>query len=533
MKLPHLLLVLALATLCLAQVTDVQLPACATTCSIKALAKSACATQPLTSMRECMCTDADFMTESTACVKVNCTVKEGLVALRASKLMCGETPRDEGWYYRIIVLVFSPIACVLAAIRVLSKAFVMGWNQLGLDDLCITIVIVTGIIPATIVTLNGTIPNGLGVDIWAVPVDHIYQFLKFHFIVTIIFFFQVGMLKLALLFFLIRIFLDRTVKRLLWATVAVVSTFTTITTLTMALQCYPRTEAFWMSWDGSPEYQGECKIDVTALSLSNASFSVIADIWMLAIPLWKLRKLQLQKKKKLSVAAMFAMGTFSTIISCYRIHILSHGRNSHDNFTYTELPISLWSVVELMVGVICACMPAMRLVSVQIFHKVSHTITQSASRKSQGPTSARDKMVLSDRDPEDGLGGAVPLAMQNLYPGMAAAYRLQDELSKPPPTAPRNVVTREEVRSVRTTRDAFAASKGLDDDQVSLVDVRGVKHVMPGRSRTGSAPAGNYSAKHRGMNALPYPDAPEPNRDEVGCPAVRKLGLIGSAAGLS
>ncbi|TLD23792.1 hypothetical protein PspLS_06961 [Pyricularia sp. CBS 133598] len=493
MKLPHLLPVLALTALSLAQDLNdlLQLPACARTCSFKALTNSACAKQPLTLMRQCMCTDADFMAQSTACVKLNCTVKEKLAALRVSKVTCGETPRDEGWYYRIIVLVFSPIACLLAAIRLLSKGLVMGWHQMGLDDFFIGVVIVTGIIPATIVTLNGTIPYGLGVDIWAVPVDHIYQFLKFHFIVTIIFFFQVGMLKLSLLFFLLRIFLDRTVKRLLWATIATVAIFTTITTLAMALQCYPKPEAFWTAWDGSPEYQGQCKIQVTALSLSNASFSVIMDIWMLAIPFWQLRKLQLETKKKLSVAVMFAMGAFSTIISCYRIHILSHDRDNHDNITYTELPISLWSVVELLVGVICACMPAMRLVSVLIFNKVSHTITKSASRsKSQAPTSAGDKLVASYRDPEEGLG-VVPLAMQNLYPSMAAAYRLQGELSKPQPTAPSNVVTRDEVQSVRTKPEG--ALRALDDDQLSLVDRWGKQAKMSGRTRTDSTSAGNYS----------------------------------------
>ncbi|TLS30050.1 hypothetical protein PpBr36_02617 [Pyricularia pennisetigena] len=505
MKLPHLLPVLVLTTLSLAQdANDVQIPACAVPCSLKALANSACGKQPQNLMRQCMCTDTDFMVQSTACVKANCTVKEGLVALRASKLTCGVTPRDERWYYRIIVLVFSPIACLLAGIRLLSKGVVMGWHQMGLDDLCISIVIITGIIPATLVTLYGTIPSGLGVDIWAVPVDNIYQFLKFHFIVTIIFFFQVGMLKLSILFFLIRIFLNRTVKYLLWATVAAVSLFTTITVLTMGLQCYPKPEAFWMSWDGSPEYQGQCKVQITALSLSNASFSVIVDIWMLAIPLWELRKLQLQTKKKLSVAVMFAIGILSTIISCYRINILSHGRSNHDNFTYTELPISLWSVVELMVGVICACMPALRLVSVKIFHKVSRTISKSASRssKSQAPIPARDKMAACYRDPEEGLG-VVPLPMQNLYPSMAAAYRLQGELSKPPLTAPKNVVTRDEVLLVRTKpRDGFegaeGASRDLDDDQVSLVNLGGTKHAkMFGRPRTGSTSTGNVLPKRR------------------------------------
>jgi hypothetical protein len=46
-----------------------------------------------------------------------------------------------------------------------------------------------------------------------------------------------------------------------------------------------------------------------AIGWANASISVAMDIWMLAIPMWYLRRLKMHWKKKIGVAAMFIVGT--------------------------------------------------------------------------------------------------------------------------------------------------------------------------------------------------------------------------------
>lgn len=46
-----------------------------------------------------------------------------------------------------------------------------------------------------------------------------------------------------------------------------------------------------------------------AIGWANAAISVAMDIWMLAIPMWYLRRLKMHWKKKIGVAAMFIVGT--------------------------------------------------------------------------------------------------------------------------------------------------------------------------------------------------------------------------------
>jgi hypothetical protein len=61
-------------------------------------------------------------------------------------------------------------------------------------------------------------------------------------------------------------------------------------------------------------------------------------------------------KKKLAVASMFVVGIFVTICSIVRLGTaLKWGKSQNPTYDYTKLAI--WSLVELAMGIICACMP--------------------------------------------------------------------------------------------------------------------------------------------------------------------------------
>lgn len=62
----------------------------------------------------------------------------------------------------------------------------------------------------------------------------------------------------------------------------------------------------WMRWDG--EHEGTC-MDVDLIFWANASISIALDVWMMAVPLWKIRSLQLDWKKKVGTGIMFFLGT--------------------------------------------------------------------------------------------------------------------------------------------------------------------------------------------------------------------------------
>jgi hypothetical protein len=195
----------------------------------------------------------------------------------------------------------------LSAVFVLSRLFCkqhLTKTDLDLDDWFIGLAFLFGIISATI-NVKTLTPNGLGKDVWTLTPDKITAFAKFFYIDAIFYFFDVALLKLSILFFYIRIFPDNTIQRLLWGTVVFDILFGTAFVLGSIFQCTPIPYS-WTYWRG--EGGGTC-VDITSIAWANATISIAIDIWMLALPLSQLPKLNMNWRKKLSVAMMFSVGT--------------------------------------------------------------------------------------------------------------------------------------------------------------------------------------------------------------------------------
>jgi hypothetical protein len=194
----------------------------------------------------------------------------------------------------------------VSAIFVIQRFAYKIWARLdlGTDDWLTLVTLLSGV-PSTIITARAVVPNGMGRDIWTLTADQITNFGKFFFIMEINYFFQVASLKLALLFFYVRIFPSALVRRLLWGTIV----FTVIFGLTFifmaTFQCTP-VEYYWQKWDR--EHTGSC-LNINILAWSNAAISIALDGWMLAIPLWQLNNLNLNWKRKIGVGLMFCVGT--------------------------------------------------------------------------------------------------------------------------------------------------------------------------------------------------------------------------------
>jgi hypothetical protein len=166
------------------------------------------------------------------------------------------------------------------------------------------LMLVSGV-PSVIMIDKGALPNGLGRDVWTVPFDQITNFVHWLYALEILYFFQIALLKLTLLLFFLRIFPQRTVKRLLWGTIAFVVLWAVVYVFVAIFQCQP-IRHYWESWD--KQHEGAC-ININAFAWSNAAINILLDAWMLILPLYEVFQLQLTWRKKISVAMMFCVGT--------------------------------------------------------------------------------------------------------------------------------------------------------------------------------------------------------------------------------
>lgn len=213
-----------------------------------------------------------------------------------------------------MIVILSVVSNLVVAARLVFRVFI---HKTGLyhDDWAILMTLLVGI-SGTVFLANGSIPNGVGRDLWTLTADQITDFGMWFYATEVQYFISMATLKLSLLLFYLRIFPSTTVRRLLWATVVFDVSYAVAFTMTTVLQCRPISH-FWTQWDG--EHQGRCA-NVNAVGWANAIISIALDLWMLAVPLSQLRALHLHWKKKVCVALMFFVGTLYVDL----LKLLSH-----------------------------------------------------------------------------------------------------------------------------------------------------------------------------------------------------------------
>ncbi|KAH7035914.1 uncharacterized protein B0I36DRAFT_382528 [Microdochium trichocladiopsis] len=354
-------------------VAQAGLPACSIPCFQKAVASSTCAITDT----PCHCADAAYTAAVTGCVALSCKIEDMLVVKNTTSTLCGVFPHDSGVEYNVIVTVLMIIAVVFVLVRVVYKQFLTQMG-LGADDWSM-IATVLVCVPSAVFNVR-LAEFGIGKDIWTLTPDQITNFSFTFWIVTLLYFTEVAMLKISILFFYLRIFPDKSVRRMLWGTLVVVVLFGVSFVLAAALQCLP-VSYNWTGWK-DPAKKAQCK-DTSVIAWSNAAISIALDLWMLYLPLSQISSLNLHWKKKLGVAAMVVVGTFVTVISIVRLASLVQFRGS-SNATFDYWGVSVWSTVEITVGIMCACMPSMRVILVRFWPRIFGSSSYASRNKSSG-----------------------------------------------------------------------------------------------------------------------------------------------------
>lgn len=216
--------------------------------------------------------------------------------------LCHTPIRYKGEGVRVSNIIIAVITAACGLTRIFYKGFSSG--ALGADDYCVLIALFAGA-PSVVIIDRAIVPNGLGRDVWTVDPNKITQFAKYLYILEVLYFLHIALLKYMLLFFYLRIFPKTLTRQLIWATIIFNSLNGFAFIVASLFQCQPMSFN-WTKWDG--EHHGHC-LNVNGLAWANAIISIILDIWMLALPLYEVFHLQLSWRRKLGVAVMFCVGT--------------------------------------------------------------------------------------------------------------------------------------------------------------------------------------------------------------------------------
>ncbi|XEV06083.1 hypothetical protein FSHL1_011370 [Fusarium sambucinum] len=366
--------VLASSPLILARSSDssavlTTLPKCALKCMAVSVSNSTCDLLDT----QCICRNETLQPEIEKCVLADCTVRESLSTKNVSMTLCGAPIRNRQQEILAVNDVMGATSGIFVLQRFATKlVYKLPW---GLDDLFIGLSMLMAI-PCMVINSHGLTPNGMGRDIWTVTPDQVTSFGRNFYMMAMFYFTLQTFLKLAMVFFYLRIFPTRGVRKTLWATVVFNCVFGVSFILIAAFQCQP-ISYFWTKWEHKTEDTGTC-LDINAITWSSGAINIALDVWILSIPLSQLKRMNLDWKKKIGVGIMFSVGIFVTIVSILRLSatIKMRAGAGANNATWEYTEFDQWSTIEVNVGIICACMPSLRVLLVRLFPKILGNSTQ-------------------------------------------------------------------------------------------------------------------------------------------------------------
>ncbi|KAI8713826.1 CFEM domain-containing protein [Fusarium sp. LHS14.1] len=306
------------------------MPNCASDCLVKFLQDSKC--EPTDA--ECICADTVLNDNVGACTLTSCTVVEALAARNGTATLCGEPVRDRTLIAPVATAVSGSLALAFVALRVFECLYHKEFRWADICAVC-------------------AMPTALG-RISTLSEQQITNVVKYTWVTQVFYIPAICLTKIAIISIFIRVFPERIFQVVCWGTIAHCALFMVTTTITAILACVP-VAAAWTNWKGTKE--GVC-YDNNAFWWAHSAINIVTDLWIIALPIPQLIKLQLGRKKKIYLIMMFSVGIIITVVSIVRFSgLVTYSATS--NPTYNNVMVATYSVIECNVSIICCCMPAL------------------------------------------------------------------------------------------------------------------------------------------------------------------------------
>ncbi|KAG6306637.1 hypothetical protein E4U45_006720 [Claviceps purpurea] len=324
--------------------------------------------------------------DARAAMKTSCIIDKA--AKRITSPACLGTIHQsskEAHEYLGVNLGLGILSILVTTARLVYKRYYSSSHRYGPEDWVVVAIMVFSL-PCAVVNIAGLVQHGLGRDTWTLSTSTVSQFALYFWILESLYLIDIALVKMALLAFYMTIFPSASTgpwtRRLLWGCVVFNALLAIASILVTLFQCRP-VPYYWRQFVDNG-VDGFC-IPSAPLAYVNGSLNVALDLWMIMIPLHRVRHLQLHWKHKAGVVIMFLMGTFITIVSTFRLASLSNF-DASINMTVDYYDVALWSTIEINVGVVGISLPTLRLILVRISPRVFGSGSQESILNQSRPS---------------------------------------------------------------------------------------------------------------------------------------------------
>ncbi|KAH7393772.1 hypothetical protein DE146DRAFT_659974 [Phaeosphaeria sp. MPI-PUGE-AT-0046c] len=273
-----------------------------------------------------------------------------------------------------------------------------GWGNIGIDDYMtvLALLFANGFFWTCMIGMRPM----LGVHVTELPNQMlIVDFLKSVYVGQILYTFAIANIKFVVLAFYWRLFSVK-MRAVIWIVACMCIAWFIAILCCVIFNCIPVQAA----WDITIQGTAKC-IEVRSIYLGGSVPNVILDMIVVFMPIPYVWSLHAPLGQRLVLAGMFVLGTFIAVVSLVRLIIfLNIPISTSGDLTYNFREIIIWSIVEINIGLVCACLPSLKpaFAFIGLSGLFSFSNSRGSNRKSPGPSSGYPsygygKSVGSDR----------------------------------------------------------------------------------------------------------------------------------------
>ncbi|KAI0407087.1 hypothetical protein F4802DRAFT_605889 [Xylaria palmicola] len=274
-----------------------------------------------------------------------------------------------------------PLEIFSTLFRLAVKASPHSDGHLGYDDYLILWATITAVAECIAGLVYGP-PNGLGRHVQVLPPGSVSVYLKGDYIFSHFYDFAIASTKLSILALYYRIFGTTRMRIVILITAGFVFAWLVEMEIILGLGCRP-IEGWW---DPAVAATAKC-VDKVAFTYSTNILNLIFDLWIFAMPIPLIVKLDVNWERRIALCCLFSVGLAVCGISIGRLSVVFSAGSP--DVTWFEVPLGILSAFEPCGAILCANLPIIYREATRRFKKFGNIFRSTSS------TSGGNKQLAS------------------------------------------------------------------------------------------------------------------------------------------
>jgi len=151
-----------------------------------------------------------------------------------------------------------------------------------------------------------------------------------------------------------------TYRKVVWGSIAFIAVWLVTFTSVVVFQCNP-VSAYWKSFMNDKSKCFAADIPLLIHGMTNS----LTDLYVFVLPMPMFWKVQLPKKQRIGLMALFGIGFITVGAGAVRLYYSILTAQSAD-YTWMGYYLWTWEAIEINLGIICACIPGIKPLIVRI-----------------------------------------------------------------------------------------------------------------------------------------------------------------------